>query len=332
MTTTDILYEARRNTLRAEYTGRINRVIDHIQANLAGDLSLATLAEIAAFSPFHFHRIFKSMVGVNLSSFIRRVRVEKAAALLLSNPARPITQVALECGFSSPATFARIFRESFGMSATDWLRTGGTARSKDDEVESNLSQEIRKFQEATRPVTRIFDPISGNWSWRLKMDTGEAKIEVREVPKMHVAYLRHIGPYAGDTALFGRLFERLFSWAGPRGLVGPQTKVLTIYEDDPHITDEANLRMDVAISVPPGTVSEGEFCTRTIPGGTYAIGHFEILPEQYSETWDAMCGQWLCESGYQPSDGPCLEIYLNNPGQEPGTKHIVELYIPVKPL
>ena len=332
MADTNLLDAARRRTLRAEYVGRINRVIDHIQADLAGDLSLETLADVAAFSPFYFHRIFRSMVGETLGSFIRRVRIEKAAALLLSNPSRPITQVAMECGFSSPAAFSRVFRESFGMSATDWLRTGGPLKSKDREVESNLDEAAGKFRVAARPASRILDPVSGNWSWRLDMDAGEAKIEVREVPEMNVAYLRHIGPYAGDTALFGRLFERLFSWAGPRGLVGQGTKVLTIYEDDPKITDEANLRMDVAITVPAGTVADGEIGTRTIPGGRYAIGHFEILPHEYGEAWDAVCGDWFCESGYQAGNGPCLEVYLNDPGRQPGAKHIVELYVPVRPL
>lgn len=332
MTETDPLDEARRRALCAEYTGRINRVIDHIQANLADELSLETLAGVAAFSPFHFHRIFKSMVGENLSSFIRRLRVEKAAALLLSNPSRPITQVALECGFSSPAAFARVFKESFGMSATEWLRAGGNSKRKENQDGSKERYVLRKLQEAGTPATRILDPVTGTWSWRLAMEAVEAKIEVKDVPEMYVAYLRHIGPYAGDTALFGRLFERLFSWAGPRGLIGPGTRVLTAYVDDPHITDEANLRMDVAITVPEGTAADGEIGTKTIPGGRYAVGHFEILPDQYAEAWDAMCGRWFCESGYQPNDGACLEFYLNNPGQDPDGKHVVELYVPVKPL
>jgi len=124
MAETDNLDDVRRRAMRAEYVARINRVIDHIEANLAGDLPLESLAAVAAFSPYHFHRVFKAMVGENLSTFIRRRRIEKAASLLLSNPARPITQVALECGFSSPAAFSRVFREAFGMSATDWIHSG----------------------------------------------------------------------------------------------------------------------------------------------------------------------------------------------------------------
>lgn len=44
-------------------------------------------------------------------------------------------------------------------------------------------------------------------------------VEVRELPATTVAYIRHIGPYKGDSKLFERLFNKLFTWAGPRGLV-----------------------------------------------------------------------------------------------------------------
>jgi len=225
-----------------------------------------------------------------------------------------------------------VFREAFGMSASEWIRCRGTADSKDREAHRNESQEVRKPRQAAAPAVRILDPVTRNWSWRLTMDSGEARVEVKSIPEMHVAYLRHIGPYAGDSALFGQLFGQLFSWAGPRGLIGADTKVVSIYQDDPGVTDEDRLRVDVAITVPVGTPTDGEIGTRTIPGGTYAVGHFEILPHQYSEIWQTMMGQWLPESGYQCSDGPCLEVYLNEAGEDPESTHIVELYIPVKPL
>ena len=62
-----------------EYTARINRVLDYIEANIDTALSLETLAGVAHFSPFHFHRIFKAMTGETLNRFIQRIRVEKAA-------------------------------------------------------------------------------------------------------------------------------------------------------------------------------------------------------------------------------------------------------------
>ena len=113
-----------RKYLIEEYRARINRVIDYIEANIDRDLSLSELAEVAHFSPFHFHRIFRAMVGETLNGFIQRIRLEKAAMKLALNPRESITEIALDCGFSSPSVFARAFRETFGMSASQW-RSGG---------------------------------------------------------------------------------------------------------------------------------------------------------------------------------------------------------------
>ncbi|HAF35231.1 MULTISPECIES: AraC family transcriptional regulator [Sphingobacterium] len=64
------------------YKKRINKVIDHINSNLDHNLSLEELAAIACFSPFHFHRLFKSVTGETVKNFTNRIRMEKAARLL----------------------------------------------------------------------------------------------------------------------------------------------------------------------------------------------------------------------------------------------------------
>ena len=83
---------------RAEYQARINRVLDHIEAHLAEELTLDDLARKAGFSRHHFHRIFSGMVGETLGQFIRRIRLEKAAGMLLADPDAPVTNVCLDCG------------------------------------------------------------------------------------------------------------------------------------------------------------------------------------------------------------------------------------------
>lgn len=160
-----------------------------------------------------------------------------------------------------------------------------------------------------------------------------AKIEVKDTPEMHVAYVRYIGPYAGDAALFARLFERLFAWAGPRGLLRfPETKMLTIYHDSPDLTDPAKLRTDVCITVSPETRVDGEIGKSVIPAGKNAIAHFELKNDQYADAWNSIYGGWLPESGYQPDDRPCFELYLNDPKDHPEGKCVVDIYVPVKPL
>ena len=161
----------------------------------------------------------------------------------------------------------------------------------------------------------------------------QGSVEVREVPEMQVAYIRHIGPYASNEALFQGLFGRLMAWAGPRGLIRfPETKMLTIHYDNPNMTDEGKLRVDVCISVPRGTPAEGEIGSMIIPGGKNAVARFEIAPDQYGDAWEAVYGGWMQQSGYQPDDRPCYEVYLNDPKEHPDGKHIVEIHAPVKPL
>ncbi|MFC1574326.1 helix-turn-helix domain-containing protein [Candidatus Latescibacterota bacterium] len=79
--------------LRSEYQSRINRVMDYIDAEIDGDLSLKNLSAIAHFSPYHFHRIFHAMTGETLSRYIQRIRIEKAASLLVINPKKTITGI-----------------------------------------------------------------------------------------------------------------------------------------------------------------------------------------------------------------------------------------------
>ena len=161
----------------------------------------------------------------------------------------------------------------------------------------------------------------------------DVKIEVKEMPELNVAYIQHIGPYKGDTKLFAGLFGKLMGWAGPRGLLNsPETMVLSVYYDDPKTTEEDKSRMSACITVPEDTEVEGEIGKMTVPGGMYAVGRFELDPDEYEEAWNMVYGDWLPESGYQFDDRPSLEIYRNDPNEHPENKHIVDICIPVKPL
>jgi AraC family transcriptional regulator len=66
--------------------------------------------------------------------------------------------------------------------------------------------------------------------------------------------------------------------------------------------------------------------------GKYAVAHFKITPDQYENAWNAIYGGWLPDSGYQPEDGPCYELYPSNPEDHPKGKHAVDICVPVKPL
>ncbi len=319
--------------LRDEYIARINRVIDYIDNHLDQPLSLNRLSGVAIFSPFHFHRIFRAMTGEPLNQFIQRLRIEKAARQLTDNPKKSITVIALDCGFSGSASFARAFKDYFKMSASEWRKQSGNnskigkPNSKNRETNSNAGK-------ASRLSKGYIKSVTFNITRRNNMkSTSSLNVQVRELPDMPVAYVRHIGPYKGDDKLFRGLFHRLMSWAGPRGLLKfPETQILIVYHDNPDITDDHKLRTSVCITVPPDTKTEGVVGTMTVPAGKYACARFELLPHEYQQAWDSLCGEWLPGSGYQPDDRPCFEWCLNNPDEHPQKKHIVDICIPVRPL
>src|SRR5258705_648128 len=103
---------------RSEYERRMHRVLEHIDRELDQPLDLATLAEVAHFSPFHFHRLFAAWMGETLGDYLRRRRVELAAMRLLSQPRLTVLNAALSVGFGSGEAFSHAFKARFGCFPT----------------------------------------------------------------------------------------------------------------------------------------------------------------------------------------------------------------------
>lgn len=321
---------------RQEYIQRINRVLDYIDANLHKSLSLKELAEVACFSPFHFHRIFSAFFQEPLNQYIWRIRLERAAEKLINNPKKSVTEIALDLGFSDSAIFARKFKSWSGMSAKEWRAGGYQNHSKIRQNESNNHQPLSNNGKAFEVSSSYLVNSSQSQTWRIQMKTQSpltADVQVRHLDEMTVAYVRHVGPYQQNPDLFEMLFEKLCKWAGPRDLIKfPDTKFMAVYHDNPEITEDEKLRLSICMTVPGDTEVDGEVGRMIIPGGKYAIAKFELASDQYADAWNAVYGGWLPESGYQPADGVCFELYLNDPKEHPEGKAVVEICVPVKPL
>lgn len=305
---------------RQEYAARMNRVVDFLRSHWNEPLELERVAAVACFSPFHFHRIFGAWMGETLQSCVHRIRLERAAQMLLFDTAKSISDIAMECGFSSAGTFARAFKAGYGATASDYRkrkiceanRKPCEASSGDAVGPSELAGHLARREE--KPMTQC--PL---------------QVSVRTLAPRTIAYLRHRGPYKGDTALFRRLFEKLFAWAGPRGLVHPEMQYLSLMQDNPNLTPASHQMLEVALVVPAGTTASGEIGVRSLEGGRYATARVHVPIEEYAAQWDALVGDWLPGSGYQPDHRPALEFYLNNPDEDPEGKYHVEICLPVKP-
>ena len=98
---------------------RLRRVTDYVRENLAGDLDLASLANMAGLSRFHFSRAFRNATGMSPHVFVVRLRVEEAKRLLRSRRGS-IAEVAEKCGFRDGSQFATAFRKSTGQSPSSY--------------------------------------------------------------------------------------------------------------------------------------------------------------------------------------------------------------------
>lgn len=97
------------------------RCLELMRTRLSEDISLDELAAEARLSPFHFARMFKQSVGVPPRIYLTHLRIERACELLEMTDL-PVTEIALEVGYSSNQVLARVFLKHRHMSPTDYRR------------------------------------------------------------------------------------------------------------------------------------------------------------------------------------------------------------------
>jgi AraC family transcriptional regulator len=289
---------------RLEYMARMHRVLEYIDRQLDQQLELDTLARVANFSSFHFHRLFTAWMGETLGDYVRRRRLEMAALRLVAQPRLPVTQVALSVGFGSTEAFARAFKTRFGSSPTAWR---GSQLSNRDQLKSNLDQAT-----ASPP---------GNH--------GGMKVTIVDRQPTSVAYLRHVGPYGKPVSDFW--MTEVAPWMETNGLYGQPR--YGISHDDPGITAPEKLRYDAAVEVPKSFVGAGEHQMTVIPGGKYAVGKFKGTDKQAGAAWAWLLRDWLSGSGMQLDSRPFFEYYPLEATYDQNTGEFeCDICIPVTPL
>ncbi len=309
---------------RKEYARRINAALDFIDRNIGDDVSLAKLASVACFSPYHFHRIFSSFVGEPPAEYVRRLRLEKAAIRLVNDPSVPVTTIALSCGFSTSALFCRLFKARFGMTPTAW-RAGGSEKSKN-------GQKVRKNGKDSPRRTRYRWPERTDPLKRRAGMKKRPKVRIEDVPPWRIAYVPHMKGYE-DSAGIGDAFQTLFCWAGPRGVMSADMRVMGMALDNPDITPKDKCRYYACVVVNDRAEPDGRVGIMTIRPGKYAVGRFSGGPGVFKKAYAEMYGEWLPQSGWQPDDAPAFESYIGEPsGTEKRPHFVFDLYVPVKPL
>lgn len=270
-----------------EYVRRVHVVMDHVRKHLRDDLSLNELAEIAHFSPYHFHRIFKSTTGETLNQFRRRSRLERAVYLMKASPRKALSSVALEAGFSSQSDFSRVFRETYGLAPSSWDRVRALVAT----VEGPNNDGPGRFGRPDPPI----------------------EVRVRSHPAEHVAYVRMLNPFQGDTLESG--YGRLTRWLEERGVDWRSAPLFGISWDNYDATPPRQVRFDLGFGVPRDVEGDGEFGTLDIPATTSADAHSLGPLLRVAQAWDHLYLEWFPGSGYEPADLPALKRFRRRPDE-----------------
>ncbi|MBX7113323.1 MAG: AraC family transcriptional regulator [Myxococcaceae bacterium] len=262
-----------------DYVARVNRAIDHVTRNLAQPLKLDELARVAAFSPFHFHRIFRAMVGETLHDFVKRTRLERALYLMSHGP-KSLTDIALDVGFNSSSDFSRSFKAHFGVSPRAFDLEAWRQARRDEFAPKIAPKSDERFT-----------------------------VRLRELPARRVAYLRVFRPF--EKGRVPRVAAKLVAWAKERGLDKGQW--LGYMWEEPEVVPLEKCRYDVGLEVPEGVHLNDEVNEQLFPRMKVAELELKGSIELETRALDYLYGHWLPRSGLTPDHQPVFEAWNGLP-------------------
>ena len=296
-----------------ENIARLNTAITFVEDNLSEKLSLEIVSEKAHFSPFHFHRLFKLVVGETVHNFINRKRIEKGASFLLYQKEKNISEIAEKVGFSNLSAFTKSFKKFYGISPNKFKEESPDKYSKIHKTKSKIGKVTLTFEQYICNINNAL-----NW---LQMN---AKTEIKKISRLDLATISH----KGSIEAIGSVYNRLVKWATPKGLINEQTRMVTIYHDSPKITDPNNLRMSACIVLNDPIELDGEVNLKILSPTKCIVSRLEITTFEFQKAWESSFA-FMVENGYKKSEIDPFEIYYNNAAEHPENKFIVDLCIPI---
>jgi AraC family transcriptional regulator len=281
-------------TTERDYRRRIARVIEAILIDPGAPHTLDSLAAIAHFSPYHFHRIYRALTGESIVETVQRVRLAQAAHRL-TDTTGSVTEVANDAGYESPQAFARAFREFAGVSPSSFQMRQRSLGA--------LHADPRKHRDNVAALPYV---------------------KLTELQPIDAVCLRHNGPIATISQTFRTLLRNL-QCDGP---AAQAQRMIGICCGDPEDGESFRYLAGIAPSIPVEPTGAVE--RWRIDGGLYAAHRFVGPYALIAPTFRALIGGWLPQSGYEPDDRPALEIYRNPPLSGMRRECVTDLMIPIR--
>ncbi len=255
-------------------TELVNRSMDYILQHLQEDLSVDAVAAHVFMSKYHFSRMFKEETGESPYAFIKRCKLDQSAIDLKLNPAKAITDIGLDYGYSA----------------------------------SNYSAAFKKHRETSPSAFRQSIPAH---SMAVPFDpervahfqTAEeygAHIEIRELDDLFVLYERFMGDYADLEKNWYRFLDARES------LLHEETVLAERFFHDPSITGAAQCVCDLCMTVEPDCAQSNVL---RIDGGKWAVSRFDGEIRDIFETLQGIFSVWLPQSGYRMTRRYGLNLY-----------------------
>ena len=272
--------------MSVDYRERLRPVIRYLEQHYREPLDLAVLAERAALSPYHFHRIYKAVTGETPAATVRRLRLENIARQLFFSKDANITTLALEHGYASSQALAKAFRAHFGMTARDIRACRDFESWMQAMQNSKIGYLLHKNGHAAHAGNGDTAPVINPQEQAMTTD-----MQTTTLAPFTVAYIRVTGEYGKN---YEPATNRLYQWAGAHGLADGEC--LFIYLDSPEIT-------------PADTATGNGIEKRHLPGGSYAlIRRSGTDPAQCRAYWEEIMSAVIAAQ-LEIDDRPCFEQY-----------------------
>ena len=263
-------------------------------------LTVEEIAEKCCFSKYHFNRLFKLIVGESIYSFIKRMRLERAAFHIKTSRNRSITEIAIEAGYS-PSNFASAFKQYFGVCASEFKEMSNAPYKESFSHVVEHIQNLKKNEE-------IFAEI-------------DERMQIKRISGMNLLYKRVICNYSRDLKesweLFCKELEEKFSINKLGMFVG-------ISYDDPLIVDEDRCIYDMCMQVD----ETSGINVHRIGTGMYACYEFYDELDKLILIFNEIFSLWLPFCKYELDNRPSLEIYHS--ALDENGKIRVDICIPIK--
>lgn len=295
------------------YESRVIKALEYLDNNLEKEILVEDLARASNFSSFHFHRIYKSLIGETPYETILRLRLEKAVFFIKNEVELKLKDISALCGFSSYENFSRQFKNRFGISANDF-------KLNEDLQNSRIYHEFNPNDFYTSIIKSR------------KKEIREFSVVVEELNEISIAFVRAF--FGADGKGLIEKYQHLMDWAEKNKInYTGEKKRFGMSIDNIEVTPSRMYRYDFAIAlkskslIPEGLIEIGK-----IPSGKYATIHCVGKLEDVAQAWDYLYKSWLPQSNYKPIHYPALEEFVQGPEEIGWDNFNIKCRVPIEEI